>query len=720
MTTDLETEQRAPDAPRTGTVIARKYKLIRVLGEGSYAWVYAASHESVESLRFAVKILKPTHSNNADVLRRFKQEANTIAALQSRHTVRVFDFGVAEDGSPFIVMEYIRGLSLRQLLQKEERLHPLTAARLAAGVLKALVEAHGHGIVHRDLKPSNILVTRPQDEKVPIAKVLDFGIAKVVSADGAAGLNAEETVEGLLFCSPRYASPEILNAKPALQSDLYSLGIIMAEMLEGQAPYNGDNSILVAARHLSEDPVPLGPWVVESGFYNVIQKACAKRLDERYATASEMLDDLETSIRRLEALSGLRTEAQVASVHPSVTGPFTLDGRSVHASLPREVTASATQPVAARDLRRSIEEQLRRAQPEAHDAGTPPEAADDSHLAALLDEGTIEDDANDAAASRLSPPPQRAPTPGLAPETPLPAPRAVAAPVEPDPLPHAADAPDERVSAVGLDAIAPSGPSVLAPLPDSEARPPRSAARWAVPAVLLLLLGAFAITKVVGASDAPANEPIAASTPAPATTVSSSAEATPPAVAPSVPSAPPTTSATAAAEVPPNTDAAPVAVDPVRLPDAVLRAARAPVERALGDDERRLTVQTTPPGAVVSVGGVSRTAPLERVWAPLAAGAVVTVEAPAFLPAETSLDSARSLTLDLRLEPVPRTTGRPGSSGRASASAPQRSSDPAAPSTTPEPAQAPREAAPERPTEAPTDRSSDSLRHSEIRNPWDR
>jgi len=352
------TERVSSGAPAVGTLVNRKYRLLRPLGEGSYAWVYVAGHETVESLRFAVKILKPAHSDNTDILRRFKQEANTVAALESRHTVRVFDFGVSEDGLPFIVMEFIRGLSLRQLLKREGKLHPMTTARLGCGVLKALVEAHGRGIVHRDLKPSNILVTKSQDDQRPMAKVLDFGIAKVVSADGLDGISADETVEGLLFCSPRYASPEILNGKPALQSDVYSLGHILAEMLQGQAPYSGDNSILVAAKHLGDEPVPLGPEVAESGFFHVIEKAVEKSLDKRYQTASEMLADLEKAIVRLDAL-GQRDRALRTTqlIEPNVTGPFALDGRPMNVNLPTDVTASVTQPVEARELRRTILEQ---------------------------------------------------------------------------------------------------------------------------------------------------------------------------------------------------------------------------------------------------------------------------------------------------------------------------------------------------------------------------
>lgn len=688
MASEPNTTERSADAPDIGVVLARKYRLNRVLGEGSYAWVYAATHETVETLRFAVKILKPAHANNADVLRRFKQEANTIAQLQSRHTVRVFDFGVAENGSPFIVMEHIRGLSLRQLLHKEERLHPLTAARLAAGVLKALVEAHGHGIVHRDLKPSNILVTRPQDEKIPIAKVLDFGIAKVVSADGNAGMNAEETVEGLLFCSPRYASPEILNARPALQSDLYSLGIIMAEMLEGEAPYNGDNSILVAARHLSDDAVPLGPRVVESGYYNVVQRACAKKLDERYPSAAAMLEDLEASIRRLEALSGIRTEAQVAAIHPSVTGPFTLDGRSVHASLPKEVTASATQPVAARDLRRSIDEQLRRATPASDDAADDApavDAADDAQLSALLEEGTLDEE--DAAIAVRSPGVQSRPTAPVRPgAADTPAPPDIASRITPK-----AHAP------LDLDAIVASpspSPSVFETGAEPVVDAPPASRRGLIVGgvgVAALLAIAFVVFRPGPAEAPPADVPVQAEA-APAPAVPATAEA---AASPSVASAAPA--------------AVPAAPTPAPSLRPALREARDVIASALSPAARRLTITAPVPGAWAELDGRRFALPVNEVWAPLAAGQTLTIGADGHQPSSFALQAVTSRTISAQLAPVAAERARPAARGNE----PARPA--AAPADTPSPA--PAATAPPAREDAPAP-SGDSLRHTDIRNPW--
>jgi serine/threonine protein kinase len=134
-----------------------KYRLTSVLGSGGFATVYAARHVDLDSLRYAVKVLKSVHLDDTDVLDRFEREAKTVATLRSRYTVRVVDVGVSDDGRPCIVMEYVAGRPLGDVLATLGRLSPLQAAHIAMGVLRSLDEAHGRSIVHRDLKPINAL-----------------------------------------------------------------------------------------------------------------------------------------------------------------------------------------------------------------------------------------------------------------------------------------------------------------------------------------------------------------------------------------------------------------------------------------------------------------------------------------------------------------------------------------------------------------------------------
>ena len=294
-----ETQTQSPPV-KPGDLLDGKYRIEELLGEGSFAWVFRAQHERVESLQVAVKLLKSEYLEESDTVRRFHREAQTAAALKNRHTIRVTDFGVTDDAVPFLVMELVDGSTLSDLLRRRGRLQDVDVARFAVQVLKALQEAHGAGIVHRDLKPDNIAVVNEPGEDLPIARVLDFGIAKVM--DNAKGVlkSAEETAAGMLFCTPRYASPELLRGRPGPQSDLYALGITMVELLDGEAPYRGKDFYSVAAKHVAPDPVPLGRFSSQSTMASVIERAVAKKLDERFESAEQMRRAIEPILRELE------------------------------------------------------------------------------------------------------------------------------------------------------------------------------------------------------------------------------------------------------------------------------------------------------------------------------------------------------------------------------------------------------------------------------------
>ena len=300
----LEIDSSIDIAPPLETVIHGKYRLVRMLGEGASSWVYLARHHTIDTLTFAVKVLKPTYARDADVVKRFKREAFTIANLRSPHSVHVTDFGMSEHDLPYLVMDHVVGISLAEMIARNGKLTNLQTARFTLGVLDALEDAHGLGIVHRDLKPSNIICAKLPGSSLPAAKVLDFGIAKMLQGDDQNLAGADDTVEGVVFCSPRYASPEVLLGRPSLQSDIYSLGIAMIEALQGEPPYAESNKILVAAHHLGPAEVPVKDEIKESVLYSIIAKACAKDLNDRYQTASEMLDELQVVYDNLIAEIG--------------------------------------------------------------------------------------------------------------------------------------------------------------------------------------------------------------------------------------------------------------------------------------------------------------------------------------------------------------------------------------------------------------------------------
>ncbi len=320
--TALKSDQLTP-----GQLVADKYVVERELGTGGFATVYAARHASVSTLRVAIKVLHAEHLDSELSRKRFRREADTVAALQSRFIVRLLDAGELQDGRPFMAMEFVDGIPLDALLKKCGRLLPAHVARFGIGVLRALEVAHAAGVVHRDLKPANVFAVE-EDGEPPYSRVLDFGIAKTM--DGSSVPRAgTHTMAGQVVCTPEYAAPELLSGSVTPQVDLYALGHMLAELLDGRAPYDlGTHALLVAAEHLKPEPVPLGPFSANSGLQDVIRRACAKDPAQRYQTARQMLDDLRAAVELLPPQSAL-----------SLAAPYVLAGSNA-----RPVAATPGQP----------------------------------------------------------------------------------------------------------------------------------------------------------------------------------------------------------------------------------------------------------------------------------------------------------------------------------------------------------------------------------------
>ena len=286
------------------TVIGGRYRLLRKLGEGGFAYVFEASHVELPDLHYAIKVLRGEHAGEAEVIRKFRHEAVLLSGLKCPQTVRVVDFGITGEGSPFFVMEFVKGVTLETLLARAKRLRPTDVARLTMDVLESLDEAHNARIVHRDIKPANILVVPGFAGGHPRAKVLDFGIAKVLAGQGEGAAAANQTVGDFVFCTPLYAPAEVLRRDPKPQSDLYSLGHVMAELLDGQAPFVADVPVMSAYRHLSGEAIALGPHSEASGLAAIIRKATAHKVEDRYETAAEMIVALREVTQKLTAAAG--------------------------------------------------------------------------------------------------------------------------------------------------------------------------------------------------------------------------------------------------------------------------------------------------------------------------------------------------------------------------------------------------------------------------------
>ena len=278
---------------RPGDVIAGRYRIETQIGQGGFGAVFRATQVNIQR-EVALKMLLPELLAEGDGLQRFQREAQLAQRLEHPNTVRLLDFGQAENGAPFIAFELLRGESMDRALQHQGRFSPGRTARISMQVLKSLMEAHAHGIVHRDIKPPNIFLCEFQGES-DFVKVLDFGIAKATAATAtSAGL----TQAGHVVGTPQYMPPEhLLGQAPSPTGDLYALGLVMAEALAGQMIYQGVPTD-VCLMQISPDPVPLPPIVLQSPLGPVIHRATQKAVERRYANAGEMLQHIETIIRQ--------------------------------------------------------------------------------------------------------------------------------------------------------------------------------------------------------------------------------------------------------------------------------------------------------------------------------------------------------------------------------------------------------------------------------------
>ena len=284
-------DRMSGESRESEAVIAGKYRLVRRIGSGASARVYLARHERIRTRHFAIKILRSEFAGDSSRVSRFLHEAETCAGLRSPYTIDVVDFGETEFGVPFFVMEFANGPDLAAVIGLEGTLRPGDIARFSLNILTALEEAHAAGVVHRDLKPSNVFIVNIPGERHPIAKVADFGIAKSMVADGdpaAIPGGPGDTGHGTVLCTPNYASPELLRGRVTPQCDIYALGHMMIEMLDGNVAYHGAHPHQVTAQHLDAAPVSLSAAVKSSGMADVIERAVAKNPEKRFATAGEM------------------------------------------------------------------------------------------------------------------------------------------------------------------------------------------------------------------------------------------------------------------------------------------------------------------------------------------------------------------------------------------------------------------------------------------------
>jgi eukaryotic-like serine/threonine-protein kinase len=337
-----ESGASAADA-RLGQVLGSKYRIVRLIGQGGMGTVYEARHELI-GRRFAIKFLRAELTLHEDIMARFRREAQAAGALENENIAAVTDFGEANDGAPYIVMEFLQGEDLSRLLT---RVGPLPVPRAVYGVIQAcrgLEAAHANGIVHRDLKPENLYVIKRGDG-TDLIKVLDFGIAKLQRI----GDSGSSTRTGMTMGTPFYMPPEQARGQKDLdhRADIYALGVILYEILSGQKPFNGDGYNAIMFQIMMRTPARLETVRANlpTGLADVVHKAMAADATHRFTSVSELIGALAPfagrSITPVETGERLAARTLPEGASATVVTPAAVDAQRLS---PTQTAAIGTAP----------------------------------------------------------------------------------------------------------------------------------------------------------------------------------------------------------------------------------------------------------------------------------------------------------------------------------------------------------------------------------------
>ncbi len=284
-----------------GRILAGRYQINGFIGEGGMSRVWRALDQNTGK-NVAVKVLREEYSEDESFIRRFDREAQAASRMSHPNIVNLLDVGVEEDGTRYLVMEYVQGKTLKRFIQESGALRPEIVAQIIIRVLAALQHAHQNGVVHRDIKPQNILI-----DKEGTVKVADFGIARMANAQ-TVNQTDESVMGSVYYFSPEQARGAAVDAR----SDIYSVGVVFYEMLTGKVPFTGDTPVAIAMQHLQTAPIPpaeVNPSV-SSALDFVVLHAMEKKPRRRYQSAEEMLRDVRLAMEHPDTILAAREEAE--------------------------------------------------------------------------------------------------------------------------------------------------------------------------------------------------------------------------------------------------------------------------------------------------------------------------------------------------------------------------------------------------------------------------
>lgn len=514
-----------------GQVIAQRYRVAKLIGEGGFGAVYKALHTGTND-EVAVKVLRTEQAGNAEVVARFQDEAAITASLKQPHTVRVFDFGQTATGDLYIAMEFLEGKTLSKVMDDEQPLGYLRIGHIALQVLKSLAEAHSKGLVHRDLKPDNIFLQTVFGEE-DFVKVLDFGIAKSLAQGGQS-----RTATGVIVGTPPYMSPEQARGTGIDQrTDLYALGCILFEAVTNRVPFHAETAIDTLIQRITNPPPdPRGLCVTPTpeAFCDVVLRAMATQADQRFATAQDMIKALQEALKQPPSPLVVRVDPNADVDERTSAGEFTvIKGGLPAATLTGRAPAMDVPTMASAALsghQEAATAAISAVRPPDTGPARPPSPSTDRFGAATQARPAPMRPNSSTGPSRQGPP-SSASRPAVQPR---PASAAMAAAPVPAPPSHENDADD---------------PAPAAPTSPAAAKSKVPAIAGAAVVALVLIAVLFV---VLGKSEAPAvaspeAAPAAKAAPVPA----------PAAPAPPAPAAAPAAPAAAAAPPPPTAEPAP-------------------------------------------------------------------------------------------------------------------------------------------------------------------